>query len=72
MSISFMILTGLNADFDGDNLTVMKLSGKDQINDWVRFNPRKYMMISHDHGLLNENMLPIKDLAIGISEFNKI
>lgn len=72
MSISFMILPGLNADFDGDNLTVMKLSGKDQINDWVRFNPRKYMMISHDHGLLNENMLPIKDLAIGISEFNKI
>ena len=72
MSISFMILPGLNADFDGDNLTIMKLSGKDQIKEWVRFNPKKYMMISHDHGLLNENMLPIKDLAIGISEFNKI
>lgn len=72
MSISFMILPGLNADYDGDNLTTMKLSSKEQIEEWKRFNPKKYMMISHDDGLLNSNMLPIKDLAIGISEFNKI
>lgn len=72
MSISFMILPGLNADFDGDNLTTMKISSKEQVEEWKRFNPKKYMMISHNDGLLNANMLPIKDLAIGISEFNKI
>ena len=72
MSISFMILPGLNADYDGDNLTTMKICSKEQIEEWKRFNPKKYMMISHDDGLLNANMLPIKDLAIGISEFNKI
>lgn len=29
-------------------------------------------MISHDHGLLHENMLPIKDLAIGLSHFCRV
>lgn len=72
MSISSMVLSGLNADFDGDNLTIMKLSSRDQIYDLRRFNPRRYFMISHDHGLLNEGMLPIKDSAIGITMFNII
>lgn len=69
MSISLMVLSGLNADFDGDNLTITKLSSRKQIRETRRYNPRLYMMISHDHGLLNENMMPIKDMAIGLSHF---
>lgn len=69
MSIPLMITPGLNADFDGDNLTIVKLSARDQIRDYRKYNPRLYSMISHDHGKLNENMLPIKDLAVGLSSF---
>lgn len=72
MAISLMTLPGFNADFDGDNLTITKLSSKDQIRDTRKYNPRLFMMISHDHGLIHENMLPIKDLAIGISQFGII
>ena len=72
MSIPLMVLVGLNADFDGDTLTKLKLSARDQIKDTLKYNPRLYFMISHDHGLLNEGMLPIKDLAVGLSNFNRI
>lgn len=72
MAISLMILSGLNADFDGDNLTITKLSAKDQIKATRKYNPKAYFMISHDHGLLHENMLPIKDLAIGLSHFCRV
>lgn len=69
MSIPLMITPGMNADFDGDNLTIVKLSSRDQIRDYRKYNPRLYFMISHDDGLLNKNMLPIKDLAVGLSSF---
>ena len=69
MSIPLMITPGMNADFDGDNLTIVKLSSRDQIRDYIKYNPRLYSMISHDDGLLNKNMLPIKDLAVGLSSF---
>lgn len=59
----------MNTTFDGDNLTIIKLSSKEQIRDTRKYNPRLNSMISHDHGLLHENMLPIKDLAIGLSNF---
>ena len=72
MSISLMVLPGLNADFDGDNLTIMKLCTKEQIRATRRYNARLYFMISHDHGLLHENMLPVKDLAIGMSHFCRV
>ena len=55
--------------FDGDNLTIMKLSSRDQIRETRKFNPRLNFMVSHDHGLLHENMLPIKDQSIGLSHF---
>ena len=69
MSIPLMITPGMNADFDGDNLTIVKLSSRDQIRDYRKYNPRLYSMISHDDGRLNKNMLPIKDLAVGLSTF---
>lgn len=69
MAISLMTLNGFNADFDGDNLTIMKLSSRGQIRDTRKYNPRLNFMISHDHGLLHENMLPIKDQSIGLSHF---
>lgn len=58
--------------FDGDNLTIMKLCAKEQIKETRRYNARLYFMISHDHGLLHENMLPVKDLAIGMSNFCRV
>lgn len=72
MAISLMDLPGFNADFDGDNLTITKLSSKDQIRATRKYNARLYFMISHDHGMLHENMLPVKDLAIGISHFCRV
>lgn len=72
MAISLMILPGLNADFDGDNLTITKLCSKEQIKATRKYNARLYFMISHDDGLLHDNMLPIKDLAIGISHFCRV
>ena len=69
MAISLMTLNCFNADFDGDNLTIMKLSSRDQIRETRKFNPRLNFMVSHDHGLLHENMLPIKDQSIGLSHF---
>ena len=72
MSISLMILPGLNADFDGDNLTITKLCSKEQIKATRKYNARLFFMISHDDGLLHDNMLPIKDLAIGISHFCRV
>ena len=72
MAISLMVLPGLNADFDGDNLTITKLCSKEQIRATRRYNPRLFFMISHDHGLLHENMMPIKDLAIGLSHFCRV
>lgn len=47
----------------------MKLSSRDQIRETRKFNPRLNFMVSHDHGLLHENMLPIKDQSIGLSHF---
>ena len=72
MSISLMDLPGFNADFDGDNLTITKLSAKDQIKATRKYNAKYFFMVSHDHGLLHENMLPVKDLAIGISHFCRV
>lgn len=72
MAISLMDLPGFNADFDGDNLTITKLSAKDQIKATRKYNARLFFMISHDHGMLHENMLPVKDLAIGLSHFCRV
>ena len=72
MAISLMILPGLNADFDGDNLTITKLCARDQIRATRKYNPRLFFMVSHDDGLLNGNMLPIKDLSIGLSHFCRV
>ena len=72
MGISLMILSGLNADFDGDNLTITKLSAKDQIKATRKYNPKLHSMISHNDGLLSGNMMPIKDLAIGLSHFCRV
>lgn len=72
MAISLMDLPGFNADFDGDNLTITKLSTKDQIRATRKYNARLFFMVSHDHGMLHENMLPVKDLAIGLSHFCRV
>ena len=72
MAISLMILPGLNADFDGDNLTITKLCSKEQIKATRKYNARVFSMISHIDGSLNENMMPIKDLAIGLSHFCRV
>jgi hypothetical protein len=53
-------------------LTITKLSAKEQIKATRKYNAKAYFMISHDHGLLHENMLPIKDLAIGLSHFCRV
>ena len=58
--------------FDGDNLTITKLCSKEQIKASRKYNARLFSMISHDDGLINYDMLPIKDLAIGISHFCRV
>lgn len=58
--------------FDGDNLTITKLSAKDQIKATRKYNARLFLMVSHNDGLLSGNMMPIKDLAIGLSHFCRV
>lgn len=71
MSLPLMVLNGFNADFDGDNLNICSLKTKEQIRATRKYNHRLNFMVSHDHGLLHENSLPIKDLAVGLSHFCK-
>ena len=58
--------------FDGDNLTITKLSARDQIKATRKYNARLFLMVSHNDGLLSGNMMPIKDLAIGLSHFCRV
>ena len=71
LSLSTAILTGYNADFDGDILNVVELPTEDLVKAFKEYNPL-YMFISHVDGLLNNNMMLIKDEIIGLHYFNKI
>lgn len=73
MSLPLRILPVLNADFDGDNLTIESLKVKELVREYEEvFNPRKAMYISRNDGLFNEDFNLFKDQIIGLYEFNNI
>lgn len=73
LSLPIMVLSGLNADFDGDQLNIFAMKG-DKINKEVNkiYNPRESHMISRNNGLIDPLTSLIKDQAIGLYAFNNI
>lgn len=73
MNLPIRILPVLNADFDGDNLTIISLKTKELVKEYESvFNPRKSMYISRNDGLFNADFNLFKDQIIGLYEFNNI
>lgn len=72
MSIPISILSGLNADFDGDILNIFVIHSKKMVKELQKFNPRKAMVISRNDGLFDSNMGLLKDQIIGLYQFNNI
>lgn len=73
LSLPLMILNGMNADFDGDEVNVHAVMLEDLHKGFDNiYNPRKSFMISRDNGLVNTNTDLIKDQAIGLYNFNNI
>lgn len=72
MSIPISILSGLNADFDGDILNIFVVPTTKMAKKLQKINPRKSMMISKNDGLFNSNMGLLKDQIIGLYQFNNI
>lgn len=65
------VLTKFNADFDGDNLTVVSLKTKKQIKATEKFDPRYSYCVSQNNGLFSTDMGLIKDQIVGLSNFNR-
>lgn len=73
MKLPIQILTGLNADFDGDVLNIISLKSKDLKKEFRRvYNPRDNMIISRDDGLYDKSHGLLKDQLIGLRDFNVI
>ena len=68
MSMPLQVLTGLNADFDGDTLNILYIPNKAFWKSAVDcFNPRNAMMISRNDGRFNNNVNVFKDILISVN-----
>lgn len=73
MAIPNEILAPANADFDGDNLTIVSIKSRDLAEAFDRiYNPRKSMFIDRNTGYYNTNMGLHKDQMIGLYQFCNI
>ena len=65
MSMPLQVLSGLGADFDGDNLNVMYIPNKAFWESAMEcFNPRNAMCISRNDGRFNNSVNLFKDILI--------
>lgn len=65
MSMPLGVLSGLNADFDGDNLNIMYIPNKDFWESAIDcFSPRNAMMVSRNDGRFNNQVNLFKDILI--------
>lgn len=70
LALPIPILNGLNADFDGDNLSIASLKAKNLKKAFKKaYNPRDNFFISRDNGVLNRNASLLKDQLIGLRDF---
>lgn len=73
LSMPLMVLSGLNADFDGDELNIFAMKWEELNKEVNRiYNPRESHMISRHDGMVDSTSSLIKDQAIGLYVFNNI
>lgn len=71
LTIPSHIIVGMNADFDGDVLGAFRIIGEDLSKRFGKnLNPRYNLFISRMDGLVNKDVLPVKDENIAFWAFN--
>lgn len=71
MSLSLQVLSPLAADFDGDTLNIMHIINSHFFaRAYEVFNPRNAMYISRKDGMLNGDVLPMKDTLVNANTLN--
>ena len=69
-TVPLQILSGMNADFDGDTLNVTWIINKDLLHSAMRvFNPRYAGQISRNDGMFNSNVAHQTDTMICLNSF---
>lgn len=69
LSIPLSIISGMNADFDGDILNIIALVGPVMEELFKKFSPIERMTINRDTGLVNDYMTLHKDQKINLYYF---
>lgn len=73
LTISSHILTPMNADFDGDVLNCFRIIGDDMAKRFAKnLNPRYNLFVSRMDGLVNPEVMPMKDCIVGFWAFNNL
>ncbi len=73
MSLPLQILTPLAADFDGDTLNILHIINEAFFERaYEIFNPRNAMYLSRSNGLLNSDVLPMKDTLVNVNTLNDL
>lgn len=71
MTLSLQVLPPLAADFDGDTLNIMHILNQNFFDRaYEVFNPRNAMYISRKDGMLNTDVLPMKDTLVNANTLN--
>lgn len=73
MTIPSNVLSGLNADFDGDVLNVFRIIGEYFAKEFSKsLNPRYNMYINRVDGKINMECVPFKDESAAFYQFNNL
>ena len=73
LTIPSNVLSGLNADFDGDVLNVFRIIGEYFNKEFSKcLNPRYNMYIDRINGRINKETVPFKDEAAAFYQFNNL
>lgn len=71
MRLNTRVIRVMAADFDGDQLNIFRVIGK-ELNHWIArtMDPRYNLYIDRINGRVNRDMLPLKDEVVGFWYFN--
>lgn len=71
MRLNTRVIRTMAADFDGDQLNMFRVIGKDLNKRFSRtMDPRYNLYIDRINGRVNDDMLPLKDEVVGFWFFN--
>ena len=71
MRLNTRVIQVLAADFDGDQLNVFRVIGKDLSRRIAKtMNPRYNLYIDRVNGRVNKDLMPLKDEVVGFWLFN--